>query len=173
MKRLYARINRNKVAEIIKEIDNIDNEFHPDFVKALVEITSLQPMPELGWIYVDGEFSPRPPPVYTPVQQMQSAAYLGCNVVFLAKPELSAKYYAYGTPWQQMRDQVLYIVSYGEFSASLSELHLPVHDNVEVVFTNTDDFKKVVKAIGDWLTMWQAFVNGKTQSPPEDTVTIE
>src|ERR1051326_8982116 len=69
MKRLFASVRKindtDTIVEIIQEIDNIDNEFHPDFVKALVEITSLQPMPELGWVYVDGEFSPRPPPVYT------------------------------------------------------------------------------------------------------------
>jgi len=176
MKRLFASVRKindvDTIAEIIQEFDDIDNEFPADFVNQLVDITSLNPVPEIHWIYVDGEFLPPPPPVYTPAQQMQSAAYMGCNIVFTAKPDLSAKYYAYGIPWQQMRDQVLYIVSFGEFSGGISQLHWPVHDDAEVIFTSIDDFKMIVRAIGDWLTYWQAFVNGKIESPPADTVTL-
>lgn len=176
MKRLFARLDKindvDRIVEIIQEFNNIDDEFHPDFVAKLIEITELDPLPEARWVYVDGKFSPPPPIEYTPAQRMESAAYTGCNIVSTENPDLSARYFAWGTPWQQMRDQVLYIVSFGEFSGGMSELHLPVHDDKEVIFTNTDDFKRIVKAIGDWLTMWQAYVNGKMPNPPDDPVKI-
>lgn len=69
----YARIDNPNpedpaqeiVVEIIRPMVDVDgneipigDRFHPDFVKTLVDVTSTEPTPQVGWIYAGGVFAP-------------------------------------------------------------------------------------------------------------------
>lgn len=68
----YAFIQNGEVVEIIppaidsegKEID-INERFVPAFVAQMVDITNLDPQPEIHWTYANGEFK-QPEPIPTP-----------------------------------------------------------------------------------------------------------
>lgn len=51
----YARIEAGKTMELFSTDKDISTLFHPSI--EWVDITSLQPAPLVGWLYVDGEFS--------------------------------------------------------------------------------------------------------------------
>ncbi len=176
MSRLFARIQNisgfDTIVEIIPEIENITEEWHEDFVKELVEITDIDPQPEIGWLYKDGEFSPPPQYVPTPVDEMSQALSDGCDVRSTSDPSLNAKYFADGPIWQRMTSEVLYIVSFNKFSGGLTQVEWPTKDE-PVLFTDKNDFKNVVQAIGDWLTGWNVYIVGNSDTPPTDFVTID
>lgn len=51
----YARINENSVAEIFETDKDISEMFHPDIV--WVDVSKIDPLPEVGWDYSGREFS--------------------------------------------------------------------------------------------------------------------
>lgn len=173
MARIFAHLNDSVVVELIPELDDITKEWNADFLKNnCVDVTSVTPAVEIGWVRgTDGSFAPAPAPILTPAQQLNQAAIAGCAVVYTAKPTLSGTYDASGQRWSQMRQEAQYVATFGAFSGSLSELDWPVKAG-NAVFTTVDDFKTVVRAIADWLTGWQRFVDGK-QTAPSLPVTID
>jgi len=170
MSRVYARIQdvygTHTVVEIVREINNIEEEWSPDFLQTLIEITDMEPQPEVGWIYDNGDLSPPPPYVPTPLGERSLAISNGCDVRSTAKPALNAKYFADGPVWQKMTNEVLYIVSFNKFSGGLTQVEMPTKDGT-VLITDKNDFKNIVQAIGDWLTLWDSYVAGNAESPPD------
>lgn len=172
MMRVFARLDStNHIIEFIKEHEDITQEWHPDFLAACVEVTDLDPQPEMGWVYTDGEFTPPVEPELSPKSLMVQKLSKGCEIKCTFNHDLDATYVVVGELWQQMRDEVLYIVSFDAFSGGVEELTWPTVDG-EVTFTDTGDFKKVVRAIGDWLTKWQAYVYERIPEPPTLPVII-
>lgn len=55
MMKKYARIEMGKMMELFSTDKDINTLFHP--LVEWVEITDLQPAPQVGWLYVDGNFS--------------------------------------------------------------------------------------------------------------------
>ena len=70
--KIHAFIQHGEVAEIIHpatwpdgtEID-INDRFAPAFVAQMVNITDIEPKPEIHWTYSSGEFK-KPEPIPTP-----------------------------------------------------------------------------------------------------------
>ncbi len=179
MNRVFARIGKrigwdfDEIVEIVHEITNIDDEWPPEFIAATTEITDLDPQPEVGWVYENGDFSPPSPYVpTTPVGEMSQGISDGCEVRSTETPSLNAKYFADGPIWQRMTSEVLYIVSFNKFSGGLTQVEWPTKDE-PVLFTDKNDFKNVVQAIGDWLTGWNVYIVGNSDTPPTDFVTID
>lgn len=46
------------VVEVITTKQDINTLYHPDFVKSLVDVTSVKPMPKEWWTYDGANFQP-------------------------------------------------------------------------------------------------------------------
>ena len=173
VKRVFARIQQGLVVGLIPERDDICNEWHADVVATLVEVTTISPAVQVGWVLGEnGVFEPAPSPVLTRQQRFEQAVIgAGCTITSTGTPVLSATYDAFGARWQQMMGELQYIAGFGAFSGGLTELDWPARSG-EVVFSTVDQFKAVVRAVADWLTAWQRFVDGKVEVPPTLPVTI-
>lgn len=170
--RKFARFSKGEVVEIIDEKADISKEWHPDFLAQLVEITDLDPEPGIGWSRSQqGVFAPPVPLEPSRSQQFAAALRDGCQIVSNGTPALNGTYDAAGPRWEQMKGELQYIAGFGEFSGGLTELDWPARSG-EIVFSTADQFKAAVRAIADWLTGWQRFVDGKTEEPPALPVTI-
>lgn len=84
----YALIYGNLVQEIIPPAydDNgneypIEVRYAADFVKMMVEVPNQNPMPESGWSYINGVFSPyqAPPPTEAEISTTNSLKLLSAN----------------------------------------------------------------------------------------------
>lgn len=106
-----------------------------------------------------------------PRASFAKAAKDGLQIASTGTPGLNATYDAAGLQWQAMKDEALYIATFGAFSAGVPELVWAAKSGV-VTFATTDQFKAVVRAIGDWLTGWQRFVAGQIEAAPAGSVTI-
>lgn len=172
MSRIFAHLRESTVIELLVERQDITKEWSAEFLKNCVDVTNANPAVKVGWVRSsNGVFSPPLPPVFTPGQQMNRAVISGCEITVTSKSALSGTYDAYGQRWSQMRQEAQYIVTFGAFSGALTELDWPVKGG-DVIFSDMDDFKMIVRAISDWLTGWQRFVDGKEPTPPASPVTL-
>jgi hypothetical protein len=172
MARIFARLSHDVVVELLTERVDITKEWHPDFLANFcVEVTGHVPPVEIGWVRQGGVLAPVPAPVVTPERQMQVAVAAGCAIVSSGTPALSATYDAMGPRWQQMQGELLYIASFAAFSGGLTVLDWPARTG-PIEFHATSQFQAVGRAIGDWLTLWQRFVDGAEGAPPTSPVTI-
>ncbi len=170
--KVFAYVRNGAIREIIPEVADFAEEWAPAFVANCVEISSMSPMPQVGWMQgADGVFTAPPPVVLTPQQQMVAALTSGCQVASTGAPALSAIYDAIGPRWQMMRDEALHISIFQEFSGGLSEIEW-VAMSGSVSFSTTAQFLDVVKGIAGWLTQWQAFVDGKLSAAPSIPVSV-
>jgi hypothetical protein len=67
----YARIQDGAIAELFSTDGDITTMFHPSLV--WVDVTAIQPIPQLGWVYSGGSFSEPSAPSLT-WQQYQGQA---------------------------------------------------------------------------------------------------
>lgn len=71
----YALINSNVVQNVIVADSQSIQPLEPDW-QAIVDITNLNPMPGIGWGYVNGQFvKPAPPPPPEPTWIISKAAF--------------------------------------------------------------------------------------------------
>lgn len=160
------------VVEVFNEVGDIEQERAPDFMLMCVDITSLDPRPEVGWVYDSGAKTFSAPPVFVPsrVQQKQIAAVGGCQIVS-ANAALSATYHADGDRWLMMVQEANHIALFQEFSGGFMPFVWKAQSG-DVSFSTTADFLSIVKAVAGWLTKWQAFVDERIDAPPALPVTV-
>ncbi len=170
--KIFAYVRNGVIREIIPEVADFAEEWAPAFVENCVEISTMSPSPQVGWVRgTDDVFTVPPPIVLSPAQQMAEALMSGCQVASTAASALSATYDAQGSRWQMMRDEALHISIFQEFSGGLSEIEWTAMSGT-VTFSATAQFLGVVKGIAGWLTQWQAFVDGKLPIMPTTPVAI-
>lgn len=173
MAKIFARVVDDRVIELITEVEDINKEWHGDFVASLVDVTTVRPAVHVGWLRSGKTFAPPAPYIPPPDRQMVAAVTAGCAIASTGTPALDATYDAAGPRWQLMKDEVLYVVSFGSFSGNPTptEIVWPAKTG-PVTFATTDQLKAVTRAIGDWLTGWQRYAGGQVEAPPAQPVTI-
>ncbi len=170
--KIFARVVDDVVVETISEVEDIEQEWHADFLAMLVDVTAITPPVQVGWVRSGKTFSAPPPYEPPPNRQMIAEFAAGCAVVSTDTPTLTATYDAVGPRWQDMRDEmVFHIASFGTFSGDLTEIVWPAKSG-PVTFSTTDQFKTVVRAIAGWQAGWKRYVDGQIEAPPTQPVTI-
>ena len=166
-KRVVARLNSdNIVLELIEEVKNLEDEWHPDFLKLCVDITNHQTRPEVGWQRKgNGQFAAVEEPEWPPLQKSRSALFAGLKVK-------GVLYHAMGDRWREMRDEAMYVSTFGEFSTGDKLVWQPKEGD-QVEFTSTDDFMKVVKNLSRLVAKWQRFGSEQEKHEPEKEVDLD
>lgn len=165
--RTFALIVGDRVHEIIREVEHIEDEWHPEIVSALVDITD-KPV-EIGWVRrANGTLAAPPPYVPTRTEQMSEAAASGVEIV---SGDLSGVYAVDAAAWERLRDEVWYVASFGSFSGDSKTLNWSTRDG-EVTFSDADKFKAVARAISDWRVAWRSYVDEKSGKPPQGKVKV-
>jgi hypothetical protein len=170
--RIFARVDSGIVVELIQEYDNIDDEWHGDFMTNCVDVTDAAPPVEVGWVpQGDGTFAAPPPYVPPPADQMFAALAAGLAITSTVTPALDATYSGTGDRWDAMVHVMTYINAFSAFPGGLSTYDWVALSGT-VTFPTTDDFKAVSRAVGDWRAAWQRFVDGIDVTPPAGDATI-
>jgi hypothetical protein len=173
MPRVFARIVDGKVAEIINEIgeDTIDNEWPASMVATFVDITEEDPLPAVGDNYDDPGFSSPSGPVLSPAEEMRAAFMAGLELESTGTPALDATYHGAGPRWQLMMHTLSYITAFSAFPSGLVTMEW-VTKTGDVTFPSAAAFEAVAKAVFDWGTEWQRYVDEFEVAPPSNSVTI-
>lgn len=107
----------------------------------------------------------------SPRQQFEALQIGGVELASTSKPAFNAVYDIDGPSWQMMKDEAQYVATFQAFSGGLTELDWQARNKV-VVFSSIADFLVVVRALGDFLTSWNRFVAGQTQTEPSTSIQI-
>jgi hypothetical protein len=170
--RTFARVVDSVIVELIVEIDNIDDEWHADFLADCVDVTDAVPPPAVGWIdQGDGTFAAPPPYVPPPDEQMTSALAAGLAITSTATPAIDGTYAGTGPRWDAMVHVVTYINAFAAFPGGAATYDWVAISGL-VTFAATDDFLAVTRAIGDWRSAWQRFADGLDPAAPAGDVAI-
>jgi hypothetical protein len=97
---------------------------------------------------------------------------IGVSLTSTATPSVNAVYEVSGQVWQDMRDEALYIQTFGAFPDNASNITWPARDK-EVTFSSTDDFMKVTRALADYYARFTRYLNNGGEMPDVGAITIE
>lgn len=159
MAKILARIVDDHVAELITEVRDVTVEWSPAFLKTCVDVTHLDPRPEVNWRYDGANFSPPAVVGLTRAQQMNAALVHGHDV-----PE-TGTFDAIGSRWERLWTEAQYVAAFGAFSAGRATLPWVAMDTT-VTFAKPADLLATARSIADWVASWQAFVDGHSDTAP-------
>jgi|SRR5688572_19034072 len=157
--RIFALVVKGAVREIITEIQNIEEEWHPDVLAQFVEITGDKNPPSPGWTHEKGKFAEPKPEEFSPTQKRQLAFNQGVNVIRAGTPQ---KMVFNRETWRRLGELAQHAALFQE---------LPGGRAVEVAgmeFKSADELLATFKALSVWREGWNQFVDGKAEAPPED-----
>lgn len=158
--RQFVRLSANKtVVEIISEVQNIDDEWHPDVRKSFVEITDLTDPPKIGYVHRSGKTFKEPDLSVPPDLQRVVAFRTGGKVNgrnLPVSPDV----------WQRMTEVAQHISMFDEFPGGVKKLDWPSDPPTE--FTEPAAFMDTYKALSGWRHKWNVHVDsGKGKAPDE------
>ncbi len=167
-KRRFARLVDGKAVEFIDEHTDIDQEWHPDFLKMCVDVTDAVPSVEIGWILgEDGKMSASPTPPPDPRHAANVALAVGCTV---KSGKSSVIYCTSGTDWQRMLDLAQHISVFKVFPGGSASLDWKAQDGTIVKFRTIEDFLTIVMSISDWIHAWRAHGEGLGNAPSAEVI---
>lgn len=110
------------------------------------------PFPYAGWKYQGGALVAPAVVAPTLVQQAVAGQNAGFAITSTGTPALDGTYPASGAGWADLKDEALFIASFGAFSTGASTLPFMLPSGATVTFTATSQVQAVVKAIAMYLT---------------------
>lgn len=161
MARVYARVHDGAVVELIEERKDIDAEWSASFLASCVEVTGVEPRPQVRWIQdTGGKFSPPPPFVPTLAQQAQAALHAGLSVTLSGATTLAATLFPTDPTAQQKLSAVASTIAVtGGFPGGVATM--PLRDMAGVWHTlNLPQWKAVAGAIAAYAAELQLIVDG-------------
>lgn len=160
--RQFVRVSNGKVAEIITERENIDEEFHPDIRKTFIEITDMEEPPALNDIHKSGKTFRKPDESDMPPDMRRMKAFHGGAKIkghrFSVDPG----------SWQQLTDAASHVSMFQEFPGGAATFE--VKSDPPMKFNDPAEFMSAVRSLSNWRHKWNDFVagGGKGKAPNEE-----
>lgn len=167
-KRVFALIDprRNRVNQLITEVNKIEDEWTPGILDMCVDVTDMDPQPKVGMMYNKKKFElfDEEAALEQASPQVQTTAALSSGLKVDGKT-----FHAGGPAWRAMRDEAQHVATFGEFTNGTKKLTWDSKDG-PVDFNSTEDFMKTVKALGQGVAKWQEFSrgDGKGKKPEKE-----
>lgn len=111
-------------------------------------------------------------PMLTASEKLQIVQSIGVDLKSTATTSLNAVYEISGKEWQDLRDEALYIQTFGSFSGGETSFVWSAR-NKQVTFDSTDKFLALVKGLADYYTKWRQHLTNNKAKPDLGTVTID
>jgi hypothetical protein len=111
-------------------------------------------------------------PALAASDQLQIIQAIGVDLKSTAAPSLNAIYDISGQSWQDIRDEALYVQTFGSFSGGETSFVWRAR-NKEVTFDSTEKFLAVVKGLADYYTKWRQHLTNNKAKPDLGTVAID
>lgn len=161
--RTFARMSdKGTVLEIILEVQNIEQEWHPDVLKTFVDITEEKEKPEPGWTRDNRKFKKPEPEELTLAQKRRVAMEVEGATVGKSKVKLASEV------WQRLAQIAQYAALFKELPAG--DVTLP--GEPPLVFKNADDFLATYKALSVWRERWNKHVDGTLDTAPSSDLIV-
>lgn len=169
-RRIFARLARDRVVEMIQEASKIEDEWPAEFLKEhCVEITGLDPLPEVGWVKgEDGTLQAPRPVQLSPLRSQRSSLREGVSVKIGGKK--TANFASTLADFQRMSSVAQHISLFKEFPGGGETYTWPSDPPTE--FKDTDTFLQMFKSLSSWREKWNQHADGNGEAPP-GAITIE
>ena len=142
---------------------------------AVLPVSAAQWSAQSGSFYVAGGLQAAgtaPAVTLTPAQQAQAALAAGVTVTSTGTPALDGTYPTSGPIWSDLKDEALFIASFGEFSSGAATISFALSPSSVVTFTAPAQLQAVVKAIGQYQTTLKTIIATGAGTLPSAGLTI-
>jgi len=176
---LYARIQNTIVVETVTLATGVSLSdcFVPQLAEQYVDITYVNPTPQVGWAYTGSTFGEVPPPAAPaappPLTLAQTALGMiasGLTIVSTSAPAINGLYSTNAAAQNNILAIQVYIQSNGKFPGSSGSLLWLDQNNSPHTFTTTGQFTEFASAIADYVSdLTLVAMTGSGALPPDST----
>lgn len=163
--RVFALVVRDRVHELIEERIKIEDEWHPDFLSTLRDVTDLDPRPEVGWVLSGDKLEP-PAEEELPPHVLRNRAFLA-GVKIKVGAGRPFTFSPLPDDFKRMADVAQHIALFDEFPGEVATYTWSSDPPVE--FKDTKSFLQAFRKLSGWRDKWNQHVEGRGDAP-EDTI---
>lgn len=154
--RVFAIISEGKVHSMVEERINIADEWHPDVLSSMVDITDLDPRPEVGWA-VKGDKLEAPADEPLPPRALRNRAFLAGVKVNGATFRVSQ------ADFQRLAEVAQHVALFDEFPNEAATYAWPSDPPTE--FSHPKEFLQTFRRISSWRDKWNKHAEGQGEAP--------
>ena len=169
-RRVFARLDADRVVEIVCEVTNIEDEWTPQFLEQCVDVTSESPAPSEDWVRQDGGGFAPPSFTPTPLHLMNAALHDGVEVSLDGKR--LGKFAAVGQGWSAIEDDARFMRLYGSLPGGATGVVWRDVSGIDASIPAVSVLA-VHRAVFEWRVLWSRFANGRAESAPAAKLSVK